>query len=67
MATTLLSNSKTVTGNAHELDLVAIPIAKVRKNRLVAHWLIDTLLMNESEDLALNKTKQTKRRLYWWM
>ena len=26
-----------------------------------------TIRMDESENLASNKTKQTKRRIYWWM
>jgi hypothetical protein len=42
MATTLSTNSKIVTtSNSHELDTVAEPIAKTRKNRFVARWLMD--------------------------
>ncbi|HEY9613613.1 hypothetical protein [Allocoleopsis sp.] len=26
-----------------------------------------TIRMDESENLASNKTKPTKRRIYWWM
>lgn len=26
-----------------------------------------TIRMDESENLASNKTKQTKHRIYWWM
>lgn len=40
MATTLLE-TKIVTGNAQALDTVPAPIAKSRKNRLVARWLTD--------------------------
>jgi hypothetical protein len=42
MANTTSANLKIVTtSNNHELETVAEPIAKTRKNRFVARWLMD--------------------------
>lgn len=73
MTTLTRMNKTAVTSNSvqfveQEFAKPATPSEEMASSLYWANVLNAKIIqMDESENLASNKTKQTKRRIYWWM